>query len=230
MTPEGLSILGNLQIVASERARRGGDAGLSARVEAVKKFQHERFAATYQDLLAHPRYGRATRFFLDDLYGPQDFTERDAQFARIVPGLVRLFPKEIVHTVSALAELHALSEQLDSEMGAVVDGTGLQADGYGRAWRLVARAQDREKQIALMLEVGRALDGFTRKPLLRHSLRVMRGPAAAAGLAALQRFLEVGFDTFREMQGAKGFLDTIAQRERALAAALFKGGESLASS
>jgi len=75
-----------------------------------------------------------------------------------------------------------------------------------------------------MLDVGQALDALTRKPLLRHSLRLMRGPAMAAGLSALQRFLETGFDTFRAMRGAEGLLDTIARRERSLAAELFAGG------
>ena len=71
------------------------------------------------------------------------------------------------------------------------------------------------------LEVGAALDLYTRRPLLRHSLKLMRGPAKAAGLGELQRFLESGFDTFKEMQGANAFLRTIAIRERALADAIF---------
>jgi hypothetical protein len=221
VTPEAQSILSHLQAVASERARRATDAEFAARVAAVKQFQHARFAASYSDLLTHARFGRAARFFLDDLYGPQDFTERDAQFARIVPALVRLFPADIVHTVSDLAELHALSEQLDSALAIALGNVPVQAESYGKAWRSVGRAGDRERQIVLMLQVGTALDGFTRKPLLRHSLRLMRGPATAAGLGAMQKFLETGFDTFREMQGAQRFLDTIAQRERALAAALF---------
>lgn len=224
VSPEGSDILHHLEAVAAERRLRQRDAGLAARVAAVKRLQHARFAATYADMLSHPRYANAARFFLDDLYGPQDFTERDAQFARIVPGLVKLFPLDIVRTVVALAELHALSERLDSAMGAAVpDGaeSAWAADAYPHAWRSVGRPADRERQIALMLQVGSALDGFTRKPLLRHSLRLMRGPASAAGLAALQRFLERGFDTFREMQGAQTFLETVAQRERDLAASLF---------
>ena len=79
----------------------------------------------------------------------------------------------------------------------------------------------RERQIALTLSIGLALDGFTRSRLLRSSLRLMRGPAHAAGLAALQRFLEAGFDAFGGMQGADDFLRWVGERERALAAALF---------
>lgn len=223
VNPEGRQILDSLEAVAAERRARAADPVLGARVAAVKHFQHARFGSTYADLMAHPRYGRAALFFLDDLYGPQDFTQRDAQFARVVPGLVRLFPIDIVRTVVALGELHALSENLDTSMARALGERFLDAEVYGAVWREVGRPADRELQISLMLQVGGALDGFTRKPLLRQSLRMMRAPAAAAGLSALQRFLESGFDTFREMQGAQVFLDTIATRERALAAALFAG-------
>jgi len=49
----------------------------------------------------------------------------------------------------------------------------------------------------------------------------MRNPARAAGLYALQQFLERGFDVFKEMRGSQQFLLIIGERERALAQALF---------
>lgn len=221
MNATGQQILQHLDAVAAERRSRAADPALARRVEQVKRYQHDRFALTYADILAQPRYAAAARFFLDDLYGPSDFTERDAQFARIVPALVRLFPRDIVDTVRDLSALHALSERLDTAMAAVAPAPGASARDYALAWQGVGRPEERERQIALMMNVGRRLDGFTRNPLLRHSLRLMRGPAAAAGLGALQGFLERGFDTFATMRGATDFLATIASRERALAALLF---------
>jgi hypothetical protein len=215
------AILGHLDTVAAERRTRAADASLGARVREVKRFQHARFEHSYEDLLAQPRYAHSARFFLEELYGPRDFTARDDQFARVVPAMVRMFPHEIVCTVAHLAELHALSEVLDTAMGRAISTPTLDASGYGRAWREVGRAPDREQQIALMVSVGSDLERYTGRTLLRHSLRLMRGPANAAGLGALQRFLETGFDTFREMRGAEVFLRTIAERERSLAAALF---------
>lgn len=224
MSPDGAAILEHLRQVALEREGRARDPALSLRTQAVKDYQHRRFARTYADLMSMPRYARAARFFLDDLYGPHDFSDRDDQFARIVPGLVRLFPHEIVSTVRSLAELHALSETMDSRMARALAGVEIHADHYVAAWQAVGEPAVRDRQIELMLTVGRALDRYTRNPLLRHSLRLMRGPARAAGLAALQGFLETGFDTFREMRGAEDFLNQIATRERALAAALFTAG------
>jgi hypothetical protein len=95
------------------------------------------------------------------------------------------------------------------------------AAGYVHAWQATGRAPAREQQVALTLAIGRALDGFTRSRLMRSSLRLMRVPAQAAGLSALQGFLESGFEAFGAMQGAGEFLRLIGERERALAAALF---------
>jgi hypothetical protein len=220
----GASILRNLQAVAAEREIRAGEPSLAERVSALKRFQHARFARTYADLMADRRYASATVFFLEDLYGPTDFSERDAQFARVVPALVRLFPREVLETVKDLSALHALSEQLDTAMARALQSTSLDGQSYGRAWRQVGDALSRETQIQLIIALGTAIDRYTRNRLLRHSLRVMRAPAQAAGLTVLQRFLETGFDTFRSMGGAGDFLQIIAHRERALAAKLFSGG------
>jgi hypothetical protein len=95
---------------------------------------------------------------------------------------------------------------------------------YVRAWQATGQPAAREEQIVLTLAVGRSLDQLTRKALLRHSLHLMRGPARAAGLGALQHFLESGFDTFRAMGGAQDFLACVGQRERSLADALFRPG------
>jgi hypothetical protein len=215
------AILADLKTVADERTRREIRLGLPEKVSALKQFQQQRFSHTYTDLLDSARYGAAARFFLDELYGPADFTSRDAQFARVVPALVRLFPAEVVQTVAALARLHALSEVLDTAMAEHFDDAAIGPLQYVRAWQSSGRRMDRDTQIALTLDVAARLDHFTRKPLLRNSLRLMRGPARAAGLAELQQFLESGFDTFRAMRGAQEFISIVKSRERALASILF---------
>lgn len=220
-------ILASLQGVRQERRLRETEPALQASVEALKAYQQQRFRNTYADLLQDARHAPAARYFLDELYGPGDFSERDAQFERVVPTLVRLFPEQIVSTVGALARLHALSESLDSAMGRALAGAPPSAGRYVAAWQATGRPADREAQVALALQIGERLDRYTRNPLLRNSLRVMRGPARAAGLSSLQGFLERGFDTFRAMRGASFFLDTIGRRERALIAALDAADPSL---
>lgn len=52
---------------------------------------------------------------------------------------------------------------------------------------------------------------------------MMHGPAHLAGLGELHAFLERGFEAFRSMRDASEFLETIVERERAVAAAIFAG-------
>jgi hypothetical protein len=223
MDDKGRRILHHLDQVASERVERRSAPGLEARVQAVKAFQQSRLAATHADLLADPRCAPAARFFLDELYGPQDFTQRDAEFARVVPALVRLFPGEVADIVERVAALHVLSERLDTEMGAALPSATVDPASYAQAWRQVGQPESREAQIASVISVGLALERHAKRPMLRHSLRWMRGPAQVAGLAQLQAFLESGLEAFATLPSASEFLDIVSRRERRWMKALFEG-------
>lgn len=215
------SIVEHLSQAANERLAREVRPGLEAAVQAVKRYQQSRFRRTYADLLQTERYGAAARFFLEELYGPADFSRRDAQFMRAVPAFVRLLPADVVHTIAALAQLHAVTESLDSEMGSHLVGVELDATAYLHAWQTTGRAPARAAQIALTAQVGAALDHHTRKPLLKYTLRAMRGASRAAGFGDLQHFLEAGFSAFQTMNGAGEFLNIVTERETNLADALF---------
>jgi hypothetical protein len=215
------SIFSWLKQVAAERQARAADPELGRRVHALKAFQHRRFAHTYADLLSAPQYGAAARFFLDELYGPVDFTRRDQQFERMVPALTRLFSSELVNTVSALTELHALSERMDTSMGRALSDLPVDPRSYATAWREVGQPGLRERQIALTVTMGRALERHTRSRILRAALHAMRRPASVAGLGDLQRFLEVGFDIFKGIDDPEWFIEEVGRRERKLASQLF---------
>lgn len=216
------AILSKLDAVNEERDLRARDPQLAARGHAVREYQARRFRRTYEDLLGDPTTRQAALFFLNELYGEQDFFERDRQFRRVVPGLVRLFPAEVVNTVLELGELHALSEQLDTRMAQACDGPPpLDDERYARAWRAVGEPDLRARQIELVGLIGSALVRYTRHPTLGRALRMMRLPARAAGLSTLHAFLERGFDTFAAMSDPHGFLQTVATREKRFAATLF---------
>src|SRR5581483_4794757 len=58
----------------------------------LKAWQSTRLARTYEDLRRDPRCTAAVEFFLSDLYGPQSFTRRDADFERAWDRLKRGLP------------------------------------------------------------------------------------------------------------------------------------------
>lgn len=200
--------------VRNLRRERDADPDLRARVDAVKRFQHARFMRDYASLLADARYAQAARFFLEELYGPSDYAARDAEFERVAPLMARVLPDEVAHTVADLIELHSLTEELDQEMAASLSSENLDERSYRVAWSVVARRADRERQLTLLLAVGRTLDRHTRSKVLGATLRIMRGPAHAAGLGRLQSFLESGLSAFAGMRGAADFLRRIEDNER----------------
>jgi hypothetical protein len=186
----------------------------------LKRLQARRFEGTYADLLAAGPYSAAARFFLQELYSDRDYAERDAQFARIAGAVEKLFPRDVADTAAALAQLHALTESLDHALARALPAGEDEVDAYVRAWKLVDRRADRERQLEKVIAIGAEMSRLTRLPGLRLMLKMMRGPATAAGLGSLQRFLESGFDTFtsvtKQRGGAEHFLETIRDREQRL--------------
>ena len=212
----------SLEAVARFREMRKVNAPLLAANSAIKRFQAQRFQATYPDLLRSPRYQTAARFFLLELYGDKDYAERDQQFARIANTIAKLFPQSVVNTAAAMAEVHALTEQLDDAMARAYlvlqaanhgEDTQISPSRYIECWRQVADKAARHRQLDVVLALGRSLNSLTGKPGLRTLLRMMRGPATTAGLGSLQKFLESGFDAFQTMRGADEFLKLITLRE-----------------
>jgi hypothetical protein len=205
------------------------EQGLSGALTTVRQIQIQRFRHFYADLLVDPQHARATHFFLAELYGAQDYTERDAQFARIAGAVERLFPDKVMTLAVELAEVHALTEELDWRMADTWQALGLPlkgpantlSQGYTACWQRVGRQADRRHQLEAVLRMGWRLADVVGVPGLRMALRLMRRPAQAAGLAALQRVLEEGFDAFKSMGTADAFLNAIATREGAWLDALF---------
>lgn len=216
-----LHIRAALQTVSSIRQATQAQPALALALRQIKQLQAQRFAGSYADLLQQPTYQCSARFFLQELYADRDFSQRDAQFARIAGALQRLFTPEVIATAQTLAELHRLTETLDAAMAQLwlQDRAELTpAWRYLNAWRQVGSRAQRLEQLDRVLQIGCALRRHTQTPGLRLLLKMMRLPAAAAGLGQLQGFLEAGFDTFAEMgrtpTATATFLATIAQRER----------------
>ena len=216
-----------LETVARLRQQHRADPSLARAGAEVKRFQARRFQATYSDLLHSPRYKTAATFFLQELYSDKDYAERDQQFARIASTIAKLFPQPVVSTAAALAEVHALTEKLDDLMARewLADCAAIPESNdcarYIRCWRRVGDAAARTRQLAVVLHLGEELNRLTRMFGLRTLLKMMRGPAAAAGLNSLQHFLETGFDAFANMRGADEFLRLIKDRETAWIHSLF---------
>ena len=78
-------------------------------------------------------------------------------------------------------------------------------------------------QILLIRKLGRDLKTLVHKSIINYLLRLLRGPAHAAGFGNLQEFLETGLAAFRALEDPGHFVDTIYDREWAAMERLFAG-------
>lgn len=184
----------------------------------LTRWQSERIARTHADLLRHPRSGPAIQYFLDHLYAPADFGQRERELERIAPILARALPRRHLHNLAISLEMNVLTEELDAtllrvhdedlEAGEITEAT------YLEAFRRCDDRPRRRRQIELLGEVGNDLDDVVNTPGAYAALRWSRTPARLAGLGQLQQFLERGFMVFREVRGAGEFMRTIVEREK----------------
>ena len=220
MANPAAAIESNLRLL---KQLRGRDRAVPPRVREVKLWQTQRLSATYADIADEPRYRAAVRFFLDDLYGPKDFSDRDQALLRIVPVMARMLPMSAVETTAMAIELDAVSEDLDQRLARALGDVPLDAVSYAEAYRASAAREEREHQVGLLDSVGRRLDALVKKPFIGRTLKLMRQPARLAGLHDLQDFLERGFEAYRLMDGAAEFLQLVDERETEILNRLFSG-------
>jgi hypothetical protein len=207
------------------RLAAAADPVRGQRRDRLRAWQAARLAKTHADLLASPKFNIAATFFLSDLYGPKDFSERDTEMEKVLPIMTTMLPVSGLRTLLLAVEVDALSERFDAEMVAVLgkrlDQDGLALDDYAAAYRQVGDRDGRELQIRLIGETGEALDALAHKTFAGAALKLMHGPAQLAGLGELHAFLERGFNAFRSLRRADEFLETIVERERELMVSLF---------
>jgi hypothetical protein len=224
------TIRNSMDTVATLRARAAAQPELGAAVAAIKRSQAARFRKCYADLMASKDFGAASRFFLEELYSDADYALRDHQFARIAGTLATVFPASVVETAVALSQLHALTEELDHVMATyhvqhALTPSIIDAGSYIAAWRVVGRRGDRQLQLQDVLALGQEMAVLTVKPGLALLLKLMRRPAASAGMGSLQQFLERGFSIFAALSRSKGkvqeFLGTVEHRESAFLDRMF---------
>ena len=214
----------------SLRRRRVQTQELPAARRALAEWQSQRLAHTYADFAAQPRYRPAVDFFLDDLYGPVDFTQRDADIERVYPVMARVLSGQALATIDAALELHALSAELDARMVEILTGElgmtdRLDEQTYAEAFRRCGERASRERQVELIVELGRTLDAVVHHPVTYATLLAARLPARLAGFGELQDFLERGVRAFRHMRGADKFIAAVEEREGRMIELMFADAE-----
>ena len=204
-------------------------AGLSAELQYLRSWQSQRLANTYQDFLEDRRYGPACRFFLDDVYAPLDFSQRDHDFEHLYQLMLRFVPEQMLTLLREAIDLNRLSTQLDLALLEVLIALGedgplqLTPARYARAYQICDNYAERAEQIDRLIRVLQEVTTGAGNPLVLVTLKVARGPAVMAGWGDTQDFLLRGCQAFRQMKGGRQFIQAVRQREMRILTRLFDG-------
>ncbi|MCP4164999.1 MAG: hypothetical protein GY759_03775 [Chloroflexi bacterium] len=201
---------------------------LPPQMAMFRTWQAQRVSTTHADFLKSKRYGRASRFFLDDIYAAKDFSQRNHDIERMHDFMLRFLPAAVLATLTKAIELNSLTEELDARLLTVlIEELGmtdsLTAEQYAEGYRICDNYAERQYQIELTADVGYGIERLVRIPFIGWTLRMAKRPALRGGWHELQSFLERGYKAFKHMGKAGYFLDTLKQREMQILDQIFAG-------
>ncbi|GAC13453.1 FFLEELY motif protein [Aliiglaciecola lipolytica] len=195
---------------------------LTDALRELQDWQTKRLLATHQDLWESKRFRPAMTFFIDELYGPKDFSQRDQELARVVPKMAKIIPKQALESLEAALRLNSLSLELDIALTEQLDGKTISRETYAMAYCKCENQAQREEQIVLLERLGVDLADVVKIKGISTLLMLSRKPARMAGVESLHQFLESGYKSFKKLGNVDDFIQPIVSRERALKNALFE--------
>lgn len=213
-----IQLLYDLQHKKEARPLPASTGFLDSNLVLLKSWQADRLSRTYADLLEDVNYSSACHFFLDQIYAPRDFSQRDLDFERLHSILSRYLPEQSLRLLSNALALNQMTNDLDLVLlNVLVNRLGmadsLDQQKYAEGYRLCDNYSARARQIDLIARIVREVGIGARLPLVGITLRLARGPANRAGWVELYDFLEQGYAAFKSIPAADTFAAIIEQRE-----------------
>lgn len=199
---------------AEELHHKTQSLGLVNELRVLQNWQTKRLLITHQDFWESKRFRPAMEFFIDELYGPKDFSQRDQEIARVVPKMAKLLPKQALQSLEAALRLNSLSHDMDLKLAENLAGLPINRTNYADAYRKCDNRAQREQQIELLQGLGADLADVVKIKGISTLLMLSRKPARVAGVESLHSFLERGYKAFKQLGNVDDFIQPIVSRER----------------
>ena len=203
------------------------DSRLREIYQAFINWQLDYLLQYFEDMQARPDQAAAVAFIISDLAGVE-ISQRDQEFAKVVPMMVRLLPKNVLASAAAAMRLNASVLENNLAICQSIDAAHLLSGKvrereYAEACRCVTSYEECMELVGLTVELGHELQHAIEIPMIGVTLKAMRGPARLAGIGALQSFLETGFRTFAALENVDQFLSEIEQRMERIFRRIYRG-------
>ena len=183
---------------------------------ALQVFQSRRIRRDYDDLAVIPQYEPVGEFFFTEMYGPRDFSDRDAG-ARRLNHIIQMLPGVHLNDVEEVLDLLELTNVLDDSLTALMldleIGIDFDEAAYEYAYRVADNYDARLYQLNLVNNCMHNVFRLSRSHLLGIGLHRSRMLAALAGIEAAHAFLVKGYDALRDVSDINHFATTVRLRE-----------------
>ncbi|MFT4809619.1 MAG: hypothetical protein ACJAXM_000708 [Arenicella sp.] len=188
-------------------------AGLMPSIRAVQAWQCKRLLVSHQEMYQQKRFKPAVEFFINELYGPNDFSQRDQDIARIVPKMSKFLPEKALQSLASALHLNTLSFELDFDLAQKLMGVDINRDSYAKAYVSCDNLTTRQQQIDYIRTLGNDLADVVKMKGISSLLFISRKPAKMAGVLALHEFLDKGFKSFKNLGNVEDFITPVVNKE-----------------
>jgi hypothetical protein len=196
-------------------------ADLLTTIRAVQTWQCQRLILSHQAIYQQEQFQPALDFFIHELYGPKDFSQRDKDIKRLAPKMAMLLPDTALKSLASALHLNALSFELDFAMAKELRDKTINRDNYREAYQACNNANARQQQIHLIEVMGKDLAEAIKMRGISTLLLLSRQPAKIAGLHVLHQFIDSGYKAFRHIGNVDDFILPIVHFEQGLKDQMF---------
>lgn len=202
--------------------------GLDPRLKVLRAFQVERLKNTYKGLLDDEETHGVMEFFLDEIYAPRDFTQRDHDAEHLYQQFRSALPPEPLKLLEDVLEVNRQSQVLDQLLADTL-GERLQPNeplaelDYIAGFRECNNAEDRIAQLELTVSAMRDVILGSRSRTVGLGLRMIKIPAYRAGYGDLYEFIQRGYKACKPVRNINRIVDTLYARETQIIDNIFSG-------
>lgn len=198
------------------------DSTLKQRLHEAQAWLKQRIQATHQALFDTPENQLMAKYFINRLYGGHEFDDLAKQIERLLKyahKAEKILPENAIKTGMKSVGLAVLAMQLDEQVAAQLlhdYPATQQIDDEMMRLTLIKLDQEhaRYQQLALLDELGTALDKYMRSFIMHTAFKMCKGTASKYHFELMYDFIGEGFIAMKPMKSATLFIQSFTTHER----------------
>lgn len=191
---------------------------LATCLKEVQAWQRQRMERTHLALFTQPNHHKIAAYFLDRLYGGDEFETLARQLERIIPRakkIERVVPDTAIETGSCGIHLAVLAVALDEAVAKYLmeHQLDITEDNMAATYRALNQEAARKEQMALLSKLCYRIDKYVRSYMLKKAFDFSKSTAYKHHFHALYDFLAEGFDAMKPIKSMEKFVEPFCENE-----------------